>query len=516
MPRRRSRRPAPSRPRASDGDELDFEWVLIPWDFSLALLASAWASLRAGLAQAAAALRRDKHARWFAVVFLFALVLRLWQPDWYGNRTFHPDERWIFDKAAELSYPNEPGKTDSNGMQYGSLPFYTVATVKDLVTHLSHQGAYEAVEFWGRAVTGCVDALTVLGVFLLALQLVGALPALLAALVIACAPLNIQLAHFFTVDPWLGCFATFTLAACVRLARKPSLGWSVASGVLYAAALASKSSGLPLVLPILLAHLWSGLAPGLDPEDRKAKLFAAGKGVAAAALATLAAFFMFMPWAFLNFSKFVANQTGQRDILVKGSPEGTPFVRQYWDTGFLFHLKNIVFFYLGLPAGLLALLAVPGMAALAALKTWKAWGPSLKPGMRPPSAKPARAAGSSATESASAAWQESLGPWLLLAWCLPYFLIVGSSFAKFARYMLPVLPTLAVLLALSLAWLRPRAPRLGALLAGLTLVLALGYGTGYLSTYFRPHPWLEASAYDACRPPPPIPRPPGASARRAP
>jgi uncharacterized membrane protein len=487
LKRRRTRRPA------RDLDDFDFEWVLVPWDATLSLLASAYRALGAGLKAAWKALRTERPAQLFAVLFVLALLARLWRPDWYAHNTFHPDERWIFDKTAELSYPGEPGKTDPAGMQYGSLPFYVVATAKDVATHALHMGAYDASILCGRTITGCVDALTVLAVLLTAWQLLGAMPALLAALFIACAPLNIQLAHFFTVDPWLACFATFTLAACVRLARRPGTGVSVLVGILYAAALASKSSGLPLLAPITLAHLWPALTPGLGKKERAERLRRAGLGLAAAAAATLAAFFVFMPWAFLNFSKFKANQTAQQEILVTGSPNGTPFVRQYWDTSFLFHLKNIIFFYLGLPTGLLALLAVPGLAYVAGRDAWRAF----KTG-------PLKAAGGRARSAAAhnAPWDASLGPLLLLAWLLPYVAIVGFSFAKFARYMLPALPALAVLLAAGLVWLAARTPRLARVLGFLCVLCSLGYGSGYFLTYFHEHPWLETSEWTYAHIPP--------------
>ena len=473
---------------------------MVPWDALVAALVLAWRSLGSAYIAVREALRTQRAARYFLLILLAALVMRLWRPDWYGQRTFHPDERWIFDQTQQLSWPEEPGKSDAAGLQYGSLPMYAVGAVKDVLTHVTKTDPYSAVIVWGRTLTGCVDALTVLGTFLLAWQLVGAMPALLAALVIACAPLHILFAHFFTVDPWLACFAVFALAAAVRVARRPSLRWSALSGILYAAALASKSSGLPLALPVLVAHAWPLLSPGLSPDDRRARLKRGALGLLTAAGATLGAFFVFMPWAFLDFTKFVANQNAQSGILVTGSPLGTPYVRQYWDSGVFFHLKNVCLFYLGLPTGLLALLAVPLMAGVAGLRAWRAWAAAPLPA---PRRKPPHLA--SATPAPLSAWDQVLGPLLLLSWLLPYFAIVSFSFAKFARYMLPVLPALAVMLVLALVWIRTWSPRGAWLLGALTAFFSLGYGSGYYLTYWHQHPWLETSAWTYAHIPPTVP-----------
>lgn len=489
MPRRRSR-PRSRRAPAFDLDQIDFDWIMAPIDWAVAAFAALKTALFGAWKAGLSALRRDPWARAFVVIFVLAAVARLWPPDWYNHGTFHPDERWIFDKTAELSYPEEPGRTDAAGLQYGSLPFYVVAAAKDVVTHVFPIGSYDASIVCGRRLTGLVDLATVLGTYLLAAECVGGLAAFLAALAVAASPLHIQLAHFFTVDPWLACFAVFTLWAAARLARRPSLPKAAVAGALYAAALASKSGGLPLVLPILVALFWPALEPGLEPKIRTRRFKDALLRVGAAAGTTLAAFFVFEPWAFLDFSKFIANQTAQRGILVTGSPDGTPFVRQYWDTGALFHLKNIVFFYLGFPTGLIALLAVPGAAVLAALGAVKAWAPADTAPARRISAHPKGAPAPSRD-----AWERVFPLILLLAWALPYFAIVGFSFAKFARYMLPLIPALAVLMALVLDWMLAQRRRLGLILAGTVALFSLGYGSGYFLTYLRPHPWYAASAW---------------------
>jgi YYY domain-containing protein len=105
---------------------------------------------------------------------------------------------------------------------------------------------------------------------------------------------------------------------------------------------------------------------------------------------------------------------------------------------------------------------------------------------------------------AASAWERAFGPLLLLAWVLPYFAVVGSSFAKFARYMLPILPALSVLLALGLAALARKHAAWARGLAWLVGLFALGHGLGYALTYTRQHPWLEASVWTFTHVPPTV------------
>jgi uncharacterized membrane protein len=470
------------RPRSA---EFDFDWLLWPVD-----------QVTAAFKGALAAVRAQRTSQIFVVLLVLAAAARLMRPDWYGNRTFHPDERWLFDKTAELHvvdpragfpYIGEPGRTDGAGLQYGSLPLYAVSVVKDAMNMVKND-AYRNSILAGRTMTGVVDSVTVLLTFLLGLQLLGAWPALLAALIVAGSPLHIQLAHFFTVDPWMTCFSVAVLYAAVRLARKPSIGWSVTAGVAYGAALASKSGALPLALPIALAHLWPAFEPGVNAKERKPRLLTGAMHLGAAVAATVLSFAVFMPYAFLHWSKFYQNQTAQQGILVKGEPNGVPYVRQYWDTGAGFHLKNIIFFYLGIPTGLLALLAVPVVAVLGFLRAKRAFVP-----VSPVAAR--SKAGKEAVAGAAQAWAQALGPVLILSWLLPYFFIVGGSFAKFARYMLPVLPMLALLLAMAVAALAAKRRRAALALGAVIALAALGHGAGYAATYLQPHPWIKASRW---------------------
>ncbi len=114
------------------------DWLFVPFAWVKRQLSDAWA-----------ALRTQRPAQLFVLLLMLALFARLARPDWYTNRTFHPDERWLFDKTAELHvldvnagfpYIGEPGRTDGAGLQYGSLPLYVVSLFKDHFGPLARGG----------------------------------------------------------------------------------------------------------------------------------------------------------------------------------------------------------------------------------------------------------------------------------------------------------------------------------------------------------------------------------------
>jgi hypothetical protein len=82
--------------------------------------------------------------------------------------------------------------------------------------------------------------------------------------------------------------------------------------------------------------------------------------------------------------------------------------------------------------------------------------------------------------------------WVLLAWVLPAFAFVGALYAKFPRYLLPLMPLLALYAARLL--LRPLAPLLPCSYAVLLLCLLLRC-LAFASIYRTPHPWQAASAW---------------------
>ncbi len=115
----------------------------------------------------------------------------------------------------------------------------------------------------GRTIMAIADTFTVLLVFLLADRIYGRRKGrwwvgLLAAAFSAFTVLQIQLSHFFAVDPISTTFTVLALYGALRMSEDRSMGWSIVTGVGAGLAIGSKFSALPILAAPVVAGLLMG------------------------------------------------------------------------------------------------------------------------------------------------------------------------------------------------------------------------------------------------------------------
>jgi hypothetical protein len=388
------------------------------------------------------------------------------------------------------------------------------------------------------------DTLTVLATYLLGRKVFNRRVGLLAALCVTFTVLHIQLAHFYTVDTLLTTLILLTVNKAVDVARRGRRRDGAWLGVLLGMALATKVSVLPLIAVALVAWLafaWPSQTHRRDTENAEdmgksigsaesslsdiEPLFAPiGKGgrgdqsrgfsvrsaarvailgfraawtqVSRGILATLGlaalSFAILEPYALIDAYSFVV-AIGQEIGMAQGWWD-FPYTRQYANTwSYLYQARQILLFAMGLPLGLL------GLGGL----LWLCWRVLRRP------------------------WREGV---VLSTWPVLYALMQGTAYAKFIRYMLPLLPFLCVagaamwmsvwdaagqsaavrsggvgtphpLLGASPSDMRLSKPWLRIFrwfwLALVLVVIAatVFYAVAFLNVYRQPHPWLQATAW---------------------
>lgn len=430
--------------------------------------------------------------RWLALggLVILGLLLRLYGLNWDDGNNFHPDERQILFVAMALSWPKswvqflDPVHSPLNPhfFAYGSLPIYLLALIGHLLGfHLSDPGILPSLTLVGRAVSAVLDSGTILLTGCLALVLARRTKSLasvawgvayLAAIFAVFAPLDIQLAHFYTVDTLLNFFVVLTLLACVKCVdSEHALWWFCLAGLAYGMALATKSSAAPLAIPLLVASY-------LHWRYQHA-LWRVSGSLLLALLLMLAVFILTQPYMLLDFPNYM-QQVSEQGNMARGNLD-LPYVRQFVGTiPFVYQLQNMVLWGMGVTLGITALLAF----------VWFVW---------------------QIVRTLRTTGLESWGPWLVvLSWIVVYGAIVGSFYVKFMRYMLPLYPALIVLAATGLVtcmqrvrWTKlhtlTRIDWLAPLLRALLLVVVVGgtlfQGLALLNVYSQPNTRIQASSW---------------------
>lgn len=427
----------------------------------------------------------------YTALFLVALVLggtfRFYRLDWGRPQVFHPDEARVsyaigdIDRQAaalrsklargeRVSFRQRIEAYNPHFFAYGSLPLYVTRSLHDA---LSTAGVYCSrvlqaaglkrirlsppdLFVVGRGISAFFDTLTILMVFLIGSRLFSRRAGALASLFFAFTVFHIQLAHFITVDVTLASLIAVTIYFCARVMEEGRLRHYLLTGLCAGLAVATKFTALPILIPLLTAHLafcWR--------ERRFTSLAQWGKLIIG--LAALAAFFTAgEPFFLLDHREFVRQIREQRDMVQgRWSP---PWTYQYEHTvRGLYQLKNLVAYCMGAPLGIL-LIAGIGYLLVRIFR------------------KPDR------------------GTLLLLAWLIPVAGATVSFKIKFIRYWAPLIPFLCVLGAQGICLLYERARERGfgvavRLAVYATVAFSLFYSLSYMNVYRHEDSRVQASRW---------------------
>ena len=320
-------------------------------------------------------------------------------------RTFHPDESMVIQTAlAPLNLTDPPITT------YGLLPSYVLRGVVELsalVLGWQEIGGESAearrrIYYTARLLAVLYSMGVLVLVWVLGRRYFDSGVAVLALLCVTFSVGAIQQAHFYIVDGLFVLLSTGCLWTSLRALEERDTRWYVAAGVLIGLTGAVRLNGLSLGLILLVGHVWTG---GTDWRAKVARLSQVqlwlAAGVSLLVLLAVQPFLLTAPermWQvnsprdFAFSLQVVRGEMLQPWLLV--DLHTTPFVH-HWT-----HLWPLI---AGWPLTLFFVAAL-----VYALR------------------------------------RVSVVQGLLLLWCGLYFLMVGGLVAKSVRYVLPMLPFLAL------------------------------------------------------------------------
>lgn len=320
----------------------------------------------------------------------------------------HPDERFLSMVADRLDWPAGPGEyfntatsplnpynaKETPSFVYGTLPLFLAKGVSTLAgDDPSGPGnGYDRTVIWGRRLTALFDTATVLLVVALGTTLFGRKAGALGGLLYALAVLPVQLAHFWTVDPFLVFFSALALLLMVRFmrARGPAapLAYGVGVGAAIGLAMASKVNG-GLLLPVFILAVglrialrdwrrlglrWRG-RPASEQNGRADGHWMSDCAVLCLAVAAgIVVFRVAQPYAFAGprfwdqgLNSYWLDDLRRERSFQDGNVDYPPFVQFAGKTPVLEPLRQLVLWGLGPALGLTALAA----AAVASVLVFK-------------------------------------------------------------------------------------------------------------------------------------------------
>ncbi len=382
------------------------------------------------------------------VILAAALLLRLYNNNWDANMHAHPDERWIVMVAGEMHLPDslaqalDPRLSPANPLwnlsqgqerhfAYGHLPLYLL-TISAAALHavgqtllgagasgewvdwLVRANSFDGFNLVGRVLSALFDVGTVLLTFLIGRRVYDWRAGLLGAAFVALTVTHIQLSHFYAFDPVAAFFIVLAVYGGIRMAQDGTWGTAVLAGLAAGAAVSSKFSALPIlaVLVVAAAARYWAVRRAADLGDAADVHLRTGATTLRqivylfilAGLMALLAFAVTSPFALLDWDAFRQSVITEQGAMVRGEAD-FPYTRQYrGTTPYLYNIEQQVRWGMGWPLGLLAFIGFGWVLVRAVL---------------------GRAKGEE---------------WVMLAWCVPYFLLTGLFMVKFMRYMLPLLP----------------------------------------------------------------------------
>jgi hypothetical protein len=436
--------------------------------------------------------RNPRQVLILALILAVGAALRFYGLQWDEGHWLHPDERKIYFIVLELGWPQSlaealsPSSPLNPGFfAYGSLPIYLLGAIASLVKLVWPAfWLQQDLHLVARPLVALVDLGTIYLTYRLASQLLfpsrprglsrtepserleGA--PLLAAAFVSLAPIHVQLARFYTVDPFLTFFVLLTLNLAAVVAQGGGRWHRFALGAALGLSLATKVSAAPLVFVLAVACYTHTV--GSETRSPIARSLATIKCMVLPLVVAAAVFFLIQPYALIDWRTFL-NHTVREARIARGAFD-VPYTIQYAGTlPFFYSIWQAAFWGMALPLGLVAW---GGLAA--GVVRWLRHG----------------------------AWTDAL----LLAWAGPYLVVTGMLYAKYLRYMLPLVPVLCILGArLLLGRFRgqgaepseSRSPgfgfRLSRVVALVVVLSTLAYALLFVSIYAVPHSWVTASEW---------------------
>ncbi len=294
-------------------------------------------------------------------IFLFGLGLRIYGLNWDQNQHLHPDERFLTMVLTEVKLPFsisnyfDTSTSPLNPYNYPNYQFFVYGTFPLFLTKilavLLNYDNYNQIVLLGRFLSAISDSLIIIFLYLISKEFFKSKSKFiyLASILYAITVLPIQLSHFFAVDTFLNLFLVASLYFSLLYYQKKLIKYSLFSAAFFGLALSSKISALYFTPLFIALHFFS-----LSKINLKNILKLIPLAVFYI-IVTFLTFRVFQPYAFISL--FTPNPLFLDNLKTLQSFSEInslfpPSIQWFSITPYLFPLKNIILWGLGIPVSL--------------------------------------------------------------------------------------------------------------------------------------------------------------------
>ena len=376
------------------------------------------------------------------LILLGCLYFGLYGSSWGYPYDFHSDEFFYLNRV--LKDPAIPFWTN-----YGRWPIYMLRGVSWLTSR-------EANVVLARQLSAIITTLGLAATVLATRELAGRYGMILTAALLAGAPLIVQSSHFFITDVLLTAGTAMVILFALRIIRQGRWGDSLALALAWGVATGSKLTGIFLLPTIFLAHF---LSPPLHRWRRFAAVILVAACVALLGQPTLIKHGLD---AYLRQGALLSN------LAVAAGTSRPPYTLQFAGAkAWTYYLSHLLTWGAG-PMLMLGGCAGFGWATIWIVRQRGSWRSTARVGQ------------------VAVVWLTFLG----------FYLVSAGQHDKFVRYILPLLPPLAILAGWFLAdLLNHLRPKVAWPLLMSIVFCSLLPGILYFRVYTRPNTRLAAAAW---------------------
>lgn len=383
-----------------------------------------------------------------ALAIAAGTVLRLYGISFGLPGVYHPDE---LQKVGTIESMMRHGDLNPRYFLHPSFLLYLTYAMKEVAIDPLFPGhaPHHTIILAGRLVSALAGSLSILLTFILGKSLIGARQGAWAALLLAFAPLSVTTSRYLKEDALLTLLVLATLVAIANAVRTSKPRRLLIAGLLVGVTASTKYTGALMVVALATAPWLAAHGTGKLFERRW--LIWTGASLACAPLM----FLLCSPYVLLDYARFARDFGFEQSHMVKGHTTGIDAWSQLW----VFHIRRSI---------------VPGIGLLASVLA------ALGAGL--------------ALASRDRRLVYIVG--ISLLFLLPAEFVRAKPAPQFERYVVPVLPFLALLASLSSShFVRWRLVGTGFLTLAVALVCARTYGLArdlLPDTRERAARWIES------------------------